>query len=54
MDIDASTSGGAVVANVPVTVEGRISRSMLQGRLNSGGATLKLRSSGGPIRIEPL
>jgi hypothetical protein len=54
LDIDASTSGGSVVADLPITVQGRVSKTTLQGRLGSGGATLKLRSSGGPIHIEPL
>jgi DUF4097 and DUF4098 domain-containing protein YvlB len=54
LDVDASSSGGSVESDVPVTVEGRASRSTLRGRIGSGGALLHLRSSGGPVRIEPL
>ncbi|MDX1644712.1 MAG: DUF4097 family beta strand repeat-containing protein [Thermoanaerobaculia bacterium] len=52
LDIDASTSGGSVKTALPVTVRGTVSRSELQGQLNGGGELLKLRSSGGGIRIE--
>lgn len=52
LDIDASSSGGPVICDLPVTVRGRISKSNLQGQLGSGGAVLRLRSSGGSIRID--
>ena len=52
LELDASTSGGRVVADVPVKVRGEISRSALRGTIGEGGATLRLRSSGGGIRIE--
>lgn len=54
LEIDASSSGGSVVCEIPVTVRGRISKTSLQGKLGSGGETLKLRTSGGGIRIKPL
>ena len=50
--IDASTSGGSVKSDLPLTVRGTFSKSALRGDLNGGGAVLKLRSSGGGIRIE--
>ena len=52
LDIDASTSGGSVRSDLPVTVRGTVSKTALRGQLNGGGAVLKLRSSGGGIRIE--
>lgn len=52
LDIDASTSGGSVRSDVPLTVRGTVSKSEIRGTLNGGGAVLKLRSSGGGIRIE--
>ncbi len=52
LEVDASTSGGRVVADIPVRVHGEISKSELRGTIGSGGALLKLRSSGGGIRIE--
>ena len=51
LDVDASTSGGGVHCDLPVTVRGAISRSQLRGTLNGGGALLRMRSSGGGIRI---
>jgi hypothetical protein len=51
LTIDASSSGGNVVADVPVTVQGRIDKDSLHGDLNGGGALLRLRSSGGGVRI---
>ena len=54
LDIDASTSGGSVRTNVPLTIRGEVSKSAIQGELNGGGALLKLRSSGGGIRIESI
>jgi hypothetical protein len=51
LSVDASTSGGGVDSDVPVTVRGRISRNELRGDLNGGGALLRLRSSGGGVRV---
>jgi len=51
LSIDASSSGGSVVCDLPVTVQGKQSRSSLRGQLNGGGAPLLLRSSGGGIHI---
>jgi hypothetical protein len=52
LEVDASTSGGRVVSDVPVRVRGEISKTELRGTIGGGGALLKLRSSGGGIRIE--
>jgi DUF4097 and DUF4098 domain-containing protein YvlB len=52
LSIDAS--GSSVHADVPVTVHGDISRHHLQGKLNAGGETLRLRTSGGSVRIKSL
>jgi DUF4097 and DUF4098 domain-containing protein YvlB len=52
LEIDAQTSGGSVTADLPVTRAGETDRSNLRGKVGAGGAMLRLRSSGGPIRIE--
>lgn len=52
LDIDASTSGGRV--SFDLTVQGRISKRSLQGTLNGGGASLRLRSSGGGVRLSSI
>jgi hypothetical protein len=41
-----------VTFDVPVTVQGQISKTSVKGSLGSGGALLKLRTSGGGIRIK--
>jgi len=52
LDIDASTSGGPVKLGLPLKVEGELTKAAVRGKLGSGGALLKLRSSGGGIEIE--
>ncbi|HET9361715.1 MAG TPA: hypothetical protein VFO58_18310 [Vicinamibacterales bacterium] len=54
LSIDASSSGGGVTADLPITIQGRISNDSLRGDLNGGGATLRLRSSGGGVRLSGL
>ena len=53
LTIDASSSGGSVQADLPVTVQGT-TRSSLRGDINGGGALLRLRSSGGGVRITAM
>ena len=50
-EIDASTSGGSVSCDLPITTQGRMSKSSLRGTIGSGGPLLTLRTSGGSIRI---
>lgn len=52
LSIDASSSGGSVRCELPVQPLGKQDRTSLRGDLNGGGSVLKLRSSGGGIRIE--
>ena len=52
LEIDAQTSGGTVTAALPVSGARETDRSSLRGKIGAGGAMLRLRSSGGPIRIE--
>jgi hypothetical protein len=53
--LDASTSGGEVdAAGITITIDhGGIGRSSLSGQVNGGGPVLKLRSSGGDIKVVP-
>ncbi len=50
MDLDASTSGGKVKSEF--TVEGRVKKRSVEGKVNGGGPQLNLHTSGGNIRIE--
>ena len=54
LTIDAAASGGSVRTDLPLSVTGSMDRGELRGTSNGGGATLKLRASGGGIRIEPI
>ena len=54
LDLDAHCSGGSIKSDLPVTVVGSLSKTTLKGALGSGGSTLKMRTSGGSIRIEAM
>jgi hypothetical protein len=50
-NLDASTSGGSVVCSLPITLAGEIDESHVKGTLNGGGELIRVRTSGGDIRI---
>jgi len=52
--LDASTSGGSVYCDFPITVSGRIDPSRLRGEINGGGKMIHAHTSGGSIKIRPL
>jgi DUF4097 and DUF4098 domain-containing protein YvlB len=54
LDIDASTSGGHVNSDLPVTVLGEAKHSSLRGKMNGGGKSLVLHTSGGNINLRKL
>jgi hypothetical protein len=54
LDVDAASSAGSVSCDLPVTVQGKISRHSIHGALHGGGERLHVRSSGGGIRIAAL
>ncbi|OQX95011.1 hypothetical protein B6I21_07635 [candidate division KSB1 bacterium 4572_119] len=54
VEIDAHTSGGSVTTDFPITIKGKVKRNLLYGKINNGGPLLKLRTSGGGIRIKEL
>jgi len=51
ISIDATASGGSVTSDVPVTIQGKVEQDSLRGDMNGGGPLLRLRSSGGGVRI---
>lgn len=55
MNVDARSSGGRVITDLPLTttVKGEQHSGVLQGKLNGGGPALVLRSSSGDIRLKP-
>ena len=54
VDVDASTSGGRVHTDLPVTVRGKISERSLKAGINGGGSELYLHTSGGRIYIRKM
>lgn len=50
IDIDASTSGGQVRSDFDV--DGSVKKRSIRGAINGGGPELKLRTSGGSVRIK--
>jgi DUF4097 and DUF4098 domain-containing protein YvlB len=52
LSIDAH--GNSVTSDLPLTVQGEISRRSLRGTLGRGGESLRLRTSGGSVRIRAL
>ena len=54
LDIDASSSGGRVTLDLPVSIQGRLSRTAVRGALNGGGARLRVRLSGGGVSVRSL
>ena len=54
IDVDAETSGGHVSTDFVVTsvIQGKVPRNRLKGSINGGGPLLKLRTSGGSIRLQ--
>lgn len=54
INLDAECSGGSVVTEIPVTVQGSVGKSRLNGTMNGGGETLRVRTSGGGIKIKSL
>ena len=54
LDLTAKTSGGSVRSNLPITIQGEVSRSRLEGKMNQGGPRLLLHTSGGSISIDEI
>jgi hypothetical protein len=49
--LDAKTGGGNIACDLPITVQGEMKRTELRGKINGGGPTLRLTTSGGSIYI---
>ena len=47
-------SGNSVHADLPIKVQGSVTRGRLQGTMGSGGELLRLHTSGGGVRIQGL
>ena len=54
LNLVAKASGGDIQSDIPLMVQGAMSRSSLQGKMNAGGPQLYLHSSGGSVHISKL
>jgi DUF4097 and DUF4098 domain-containing protein YvlB len=50
-DLDLQTDAGHVTVDFPYTITGTPDQSKIQGKMNSGGEELVLRTSGGNIKV---
>lgn len=53
-NLEASTSGGRVRCELPITVKGDMSDDELRGKINGGGNVIRAETSGGDVRIKNL
>jgi hypothetical protein len=51
-DLDASTTNGNVTSALPLSLQGTISQRGMEGKINGGGPSLKLRTTIGGITLE--
>jgi hypothetical protein len=54
VEVDAKTSGGRVTTELLVTVQGERSKTVLQAKINGGGAKPMLRTTGRNIHVNNL
>ena len=53
-DLEARTRDGHVKVDFPVTTSGNLSGSEVRGKMNGGGAQLRVHTGDGSIHIERL
>jgi hypothetical protein len=51
VDIDAEANGGSLSTDFSVAMRGEIGEGVLRGAINKGGPELRLRTSGGNVRL---
>jgi DUF4097 and DUF4098 domain-containing protein YvlB len=50
-DLEVSTGDGSISSDIPITVEGSISKTRIHGKMNGGGQTLTIHTGDGSIRL---
>ena len=53
-NLDATTSNGKIVLNLPAEVRGVVGGSQLHGALNGGGPSLSIHTTNGSIHLDPI
>jgi hypothetical protein len=54
VDIDATTGDGHISSDIPITMEGIISKSRVRGKMNGGGSTLTIHTGDGAIHLKQV
>jgi hypothetical protein len=52
VNIDASTGDGHVSSDIPITMDGIMSKSSVRGKMNGGGSTLTIHTGDGSIHLK--
>lgn len=53
-DIEASSSDGRITSDIPITIEGAMSKSKVSGKMNGGGPTLTIHTGEGSIHLKQV
>ena len=51
-NVEASTGDGSITSDIPLTIEGVISKSRVSGKMNGGGSSLTIHTGDGSIRLK--
>jgi hypothetical protein len=53
-NIEASSGDGRVTTDIPITIEGVMSKSKVHGKINGGGSTLTIHTGDGSIHLKQV
>jgi hypothetical protein len=54
VNIEASSGDGHISTDIPITMEGVLSKSRVHGKMNGGGSTLTIHTGDGSIRLKQV
>ena len=53
-NIEASSGDGRITTDIPITMEGAMSKSRIHGKMNGGGSTLTIHTGDGAIHLKQV
>ena len=53
-NIEASSGDGHITTDIPITMDGVMSKSRVRGKMNGGGSTLTIHTGDGSIHLKPV
>jgi hypothetical protein len=53
-NIEASSGDGRITSDIPITMEGVMSKSRIRGKMNGGGSTLTIHTGDGSIHLKQV